>query len=53
MRRAAACLLTRGLPALAEAQPSTSAVASQFARAFTTASAARAPVHPEEEVYNR
>ena len=54
MRRAAV-LCARGAPSLwaaLEVQPSTSS-AVQLGRAFTTAAAARAPVHPEEEVYNR
>ncbi|PSC72532.1 Gamma carbonic anhydrase-like mitochondrial [Micractinium conductrix] len=58
MRRAAALLASR-LPAgaaLEAGQPSTSAsvaVVAQWGRAFTSTAAARVPVHPEEELYNR
>lgn len=53
MRRAAA-LLAQRLPAAVEAaQPSTSAAAVQWSRAFSSTAAPQAPVHIEEEVYNR
>ncbi|KAL4443528.1 hypothetical protein ABPG75_011265 [Micractinium tetrahymenae] len=57
MRRAAALLAQRlapGVAALEICQPSTSAAApAVWVRAVTTTAAARAPVHPEEELYNR
>lgn len=57
MRRAAALLAQRlapGAAALEICQPSTSVAApGVWARAVTSTAAARAPVHPEEELYNR
>lgn len=54
LRRAASLLAQRGSVALEACQPSTSAeAAGQWARAFTATAAARAPVHVEEELYNR
>ncbi|KAI3428094.1 hypothetical protein D9Q98_006477 [Chlorella vulgaris] len=53
MRRAAA-LLAQRLPAVLDAsQPSTSSVGVQWCRAFTSSGSRPAPIHPEEEVYNR
>lgn len=57
MRRAAALLgqrLAPGVAALETCQPSsTVATPGLWARAVTSTAAARAPVHPEEELYNR
>ena len=55
MRRAVQALAQRAgaLAALEAGAPSTSGCAAQVGRALATSAAARAPVHPQEEVYNR